>query len=136
MSDVELLHAGITSRIIKAFYRVYDELGYGFLEKVYCAALEIEFQNLRLAYRREAPLEVYYRGRQVGFYRADFLVEEKVVVEVKASRALTDADRKQLLNNLRATRIELGIQLHFGPAAVFKRMIVDNHRKRSLEVVV
>lgn len=71
----------------------------------------------------------------MGFYRADFLVEEKVVVEVKASRALTDADPKQLLNNLRATRIELGIQLHFGPTAVFKRMLVENSGKQCLEVV-
>ena len=135
MSDIELPHSALTGKIINSFYRVYDELGYGFLERVYCGALEVEFRRHLLGYHREAPIDVLYHGAKVGLYRADFLIEGKVIVEVKASRALSDADRKQVLNNLRATQIELGIQLHFGPKPVFKRMLLENHRKRGVEII-
>jgi len=133
MQTTELLHAGITGRIINAFYPVYDELGYGFLENVYRGALEVELRRHNLVYRREIPIDVFYRGNRVGYYKADFLVEDKIIVEAKASRTLDDADRKQLLNNLRATRIEAGLLLHFGPKATFKRMVFENDRKRALQ---
>jgi GxxExxY protein len=135
MTNIELVQPETTGRVIKAFYRVYDELGYGFLEKVYCGALETEFTREQLGYQREHPIDVFYRGGRVGHYRADFLVQSRIIVEVKASRVLDDADRKQLLNNLRATRIELGLLLHFGPAPTFKRIYLENNRKPGLEVV-
>jgi GxxExxY protein len=135
MPNNELLHADTTGRIIKAFYRVYDDLGYGFLEKVYCGALEAEFRRDRLACQREHPVDVFYDGGQVGHDRADFLVQGSIVVEVKASRVLADPDRKQLLNNLRACRLQLGLLLHFGPAPAFKRIDIENEGNRSAEVI-
>ena len=131
-----MLHADATGRIIKAFYRVYDELGYGFLEKVYCGALEVEFRRDRLGYQREHAVDVCYDGARVGHYRADSLVQGSIVVEVKASRVLADPNRKQLLNNLRGCRLQLGLLLHFGPTPTFKRVYIENERNRSSEAIV
>ena len=135
MPNNELLHADTTGRIIKAFYRVYDELGYGFLEKVYCGALELEFRRHRLGYQREHATDVFYDGGRVGHYRADFLVQGIIVVEVKASRVLADPDRKQLLNNLRACRLQLGLLLNFGPTPTFKRIYIENDGNRAPQVI-
>lgn len=119
----ELLHGDITGRVIGAFYEVYNELGYGYLEAVYASALEIEFQLRDIPYLREYPLPVFYKGRVAKTYRADFLVESVVVAEVKAGRVITDEDRGQLLNYLKCTRQEVGLILHFGPKAEFHRLI-------------
>lgn len=124
-----LKDAAVTGSIIGAFYAVYDALGYGFLESVYRAALAIEFGKRGLAFTREEPVEVFYDGQKAGVYRSDFIIESRVVVEVKASRAIGEADHKQLLNYLRATRLELGLMLHFGPNARFHRYIFENARK-------
>ena len=112
-----------TGEIIGAFYSVYNELRYGFLESVYAGALEVEFQARELPYVRELPLDVRYKGRIVGTYRADFFVGGNVIVEVKATRQLADAARRQLLHYLRATDQEIGLLLHFGPKAEFQRMV-------------
>ena len=112
-----------TKEIIGAFYAVYNELRYGFLESVYANALEWEFRERSISYVREHPLEVRYKNRLVGMYRADFLVAARVVVEVKASRCLVDADKRQLLHYLRGTNQEIGLLLHFGPKAEFHRMV-------------
>ena len=112
-----------TNGVIGAFYAVYNELRYGFLESVYSGALEIEFQERELPYARELPLEVLYKGRLVGTYRADFVIGGNVIVEVKATRQLADTDRRQLLHYLRATGLEIGLLLHFGPKADFHRMV-------------
>jgi GxxExxY protein len=127
-----LAHAEITSLIIAAFYAVYDELGFGFLEAVYCNALAFEFKQRGLSFTREAPIEVFYKGMKAGHYRADFLVEGLIVVEVKATALLTDAHRAQTLNCLRGSRTELALLLHFGPKAAFKRLFHENSRKRGL----
>lgn len=127
-----LANEGITGHIIKGCYRVYDQLGYGFLEKAYCNATALEFAALGLSFVREAPLEVFYKGCKVGHFRADFIVEGRVVVEIKASRALVDADSHQLLNCLRAATLETGLLLHFGPKARFKRIFFENRLKRSV----
>ena len=118
-----LINGDVTGQVIGAFYDVYNELRYGFLEKVYAGALEVELQERNISYVRELPLQVFFKGRVVGTYRADFLVEGKVIVEIKASRQLCDADRRQLLHYLRATGLELGLLLHFGPKAEFHRMV-------------
>ena len=112
-----------TGEIIGAFYSVYNELRFGFLEKVYAGALEVEFQERSISYVRELPLEVFFKGRVVGTYRADVLVGGRVIVEVKATRQLADADRRQLLHYLRATGQEIGLLLHFGQKAEFHRMV-------------
>src|SRR3954469_6459756 len=96
MTDPELLHADLTREIIEAFYAVYDELGYGFLESVYCAAFAIELRQRGLAFERESTIQVFYKGELVGRFRTDFRIECLVPVEIKASKALTDADSKQL----------------------------------------
>jgi GxxExxY protein len=117
-----LINSDVTGAIIGAFYAVYNELRYGFLESVYASALEWEFRARGIAYVREHSLEVRYKNRVVGMYRADFLVAAQVVVEVKASRCLVDADKRQLLHYLRGTNQEIGLLLHFGPKAEFHRV--------------
>lgn len=98
----ELLERRLTGLIITSFYRVYD-LGFGFLESVYCAAMLVELNSRGVHAEREARIDVYYRGVEVGHFRADLLVERRVMVEIKASLAVSEADRKQLLNYLRGT---------------------------------
>ena len=127
-----LTNEGVTDRIIKAFYRVYDGLGYGFLEKVYGNALALELTEQGLSVAREVPIDVFYRGNKIGHYRADFIVEQCVIVESKASRSLIEDDRRQLLNCLRATKLETGLLLHFGPKPSFRRLFVENPTKTSL----
>ena len=127
-----LANEGVTGGIIKGFYRVYDQLGYGFLEKAYCNALALELTALGLSFVREAPLDVFYKACKVGHFRADFIVEGCVVVEVKASHSLVEADSQQLLNCLRAATLETGLLLHFGPKARFKRIFFENPLKRSV----
>src|SRR6185436_8424248 len=109
-----------------------DQLGHGFLESVYRRALAIELRSLGLAVVEEAALEVWYRGTKIGRFRADLLVEKRVIVEIKTGRAFSDPDRKQLLNYLRASDIEVGLLLLFGPTPVFKRLVFENSRKRAL----
>jgi len=122
-------HKELTSQIIKAFYDVYNALGYGFLEKVYQNALVIELQKLGLQVVPQSPIEVRYHGHVVGEYFADVLVEGKVIVEIKAARTLTAAHQAQLLNYLKATPYEVGLLLNFGPTPQIKRKIYDNDQK-------
>lgn len=120
---MSLLHSEVTDPIIGAFYAVYNDLRHGYLEAVYCSALEVEFKRRGVPYQREVSLEVTYKGAIVGFFRTDFVIAERVVIEVKATRQLGDADRRQLLNYLRTTKTEVGLILHFGPKAEFHRMV-------------
>jgi len=99
------------------------------LESVYKNAMAIEFQKRAVPFRREVLIEVLYDGVSAGTFRSDFLVEEKVLIEVKSTRLLTEADDRQLLNYLKATPIELGYILHFGPTPQFRRSIFTNDQK-------
>ena len=119
----ELLEKDITRQIIGAFYAIYNDLRHGLLESAYAGALEVELEERAVPFVRECPLDVFYHGRVVAMYRADFLVAGRVLVEVKSSRVLSDADHRQLLNYLRATKIKVGLLLHFGPEAKFHRMV-------------
>jgi GxxExxY protein len=130
---MELLHGDITGEIISAFYAVYNELGHGFLEAVYIRALAIELFQRRMNVAREVPVTVYYKGVTVGTYRADLLVADTVVVEVKTGDQPSDHDRPQLINYLRSSGKEVGLLLHFGPKAILKRVI---HTKKLGEMVV
>jgi GxxExxY protein len=129
-----LLASDVTERIIGAFFEVYRDLGYGFLESVYTNAVAVELGRSGMAVSREAPVEVVYCGVPVGHFRLDMVVENTVIVEVKASKALTDGDERQLLNYLRATDFEVGLLLHFGPTPRFRRLVYANRRKRPRRV--
>ncbi len=114
-----------TRQIIAAFYLVYNTLGYGFLEKVYEEALAYELVHLGLVVRQQAPIEVFYREKKVGDYFADILVNELVIVEIKAVEGLGEKHEAQLLNYLRSTNLEVGLLLNFGPKPQVKRRIYD-----------
>lgn len=116
----------LTGSIIGAFYEVYNHLGTGLLEKGYCGALEHELSLRGLTSRREVPTDIWYKGKPVARYRTDFVVEDRVIVEIKSTRHLNVEDHRQLLNFLRATRWEVGLLLHFGPKPLFYRTVSTN----------
>ena len=122
-------HKELTDQIIKAFYAVYNRLGYGFLEKVYVNALLIEMEKLSILARTQYPIQVLYDGRVIGEYFADVMVGGVIIVEVKAAKALAPDHEAQLLNYLKATNCEVGLLLNFGPKAEFKRKVFENSRK-------
>ena len=126
-------HQNLTKAIIDAFYGVYNQLGYGFLERVYENSMVIELRAMGLKVEQQAPLKVHYRGQIVGEYYADLVVENKVIVELKAVSNLNQSHEAQLLNYLKATPDEVGLLLNFGPAPVKKRKIFDNDRKPNLQ---
>jgi len=122
-------HSLLTDSIICCFYNVYNKLGYGFLEKVYERALIVEMMSLGLSVSSQHPISVSYRGQPVGEYFCDLLVEQKVIIEVKATRKLLLEHEAQLLNYLKATRIEVGLLLNFGVQPELKRKAFSNQRK-------
>ncbi|HXG66251.1 MAG TPA: GxxExxY protein [Blastocatellia bacterium] len=129
-----LMQGNLTDQIIKAFYRVYNTLGYGFLEKVYENALAIELESVGLRVRRQQPIKVYYHGQLAGEYFADLLVNEAVIIELKAADGICEPHEAQLLNYLKATEIEVGLLLNFGPKAEFKRKLFTNDKKELGQV--
>ncbi|MGD1102778.1 MAG: GxxExxY protein [Terriglobia bacterium] len=122
-------HEEITERIIGVFYEVYNELGHGFLESVYEQSMAIALSEAGLQVVRQAPITVHFRGQVVGDFRADLLVNNQVIVELKAARAIERAFEAQVMNYLRATKVEVGLLMNFGPKPEFKRFIYDNERK-------
>lgn len=125
-------HSDLTEMILGAFFKVYNNLGYGFSEKVYENALAIELRILGLKASQQVPLEVYYEGSLVGEYAADILVNEVVMLELKAVRQLNQDHDAQLLNYLKATPVEVGLLLNFGPKPQHLRRVFDNSRKGTL----
>lgn len=128
-----MLYEEITSEIIAAFYVVYNKLGYGFLEKVYENALIFELQKRGFTVKQQVPIQVYYEGQVVGEYFADLLVQDKVILELKVVDEIVAAHEAQLVNYLKATNLEVGLVLNFGPKPEFKRKIFTNARKASLK---
>ena len=122
-------HALLTDRIIGSFYAVYHELGYGFLESVYHVALCREMRQLDLHVDSHVPIAVFYKGDVIGRFIADLIVENKIIVELKAGTSITPEHESQLLNYLRGTAIEIGFVLNFGPKPQLKRLIFENRRK-------
>ena len=118
-----LIERALTGQIIGAFFDCYNEIGYGFLESFYRRALSAELRARGLEAREEAPVEVRYKGLGVGSFKLDLLVENRVIVEAKATSALGVADKRQLINYLRAANLEVGLLLHFGPEPRFERCI-------------
>jgi GxxExxY protein len=121
-------HVEVTERIIAAFYQVYNTLGYGFLETVYQNAMELELAARGLSAIPQAPLKVYYAGAVVGEYFADFLVEECVLVELKAADQVATEHHARLLNYLKATDIDVGLLLNFGPKPEVRRKVSTRPR--------
>lgn len=115
--------------ILKQFYRIYNDLGYGFLERVYQNALYFALVEQGLKCETEKPIKVYHDGHVVGDYRADLLVEDCVILELKACEELNPAHEAQLINYLKATEIEVGYLLNFGKKAKFSRKVYSNNRK-------
>ena len=126
--------SGITRRVVGVFFEVYGELGYGFLESIYRAAMTIALREAGLLAQPEVELEARFRGRSIGVFRADLLIEKVVVVELKAARGIDSAHIAQLLNYLRCTALETGVILNFGPRPQIRRLIFTNDRKHLIQV--
>ena len=130
MSDRQrLAESELTNQIIGAFFRVHNELGYGFLEHPYVHAMERALRKAKLTVGREVGVRLYYDGDEIGQYRLDMIVNERVVVEIKSSFELHHSAHRQLYNYLRASNLEVGLLLHFGPRARFFRAFCPSHRK-------
>jgi len=132
-AEAVLKHADVTEKIIGVFYDVYNEMGYGFLECVYEESLVIALREAGLAANRQIPLPVWFRGHKVGEFRADLLVENCVLLDLKSARSLDPAHEAQLLHYLKSTEIEIGMLLNFGARPQFRRLLFDNERKKIRE---
>ncbi len=128
----EYLYQDLTSKIISCFYKVYNTLGFGFLEKVYENALLIDLTKAGLFVERQKPIKVYYEDKLVGEYFADLIVENKIILELKADESLIEEHELQLINYLKATNIELGLLLNFGKKPEIRRKIFSNNQRKSV----
>jgi GxxExxY protein len=126
-------HDHLTQKIVGVFYDVYNELGYGFLECVYREAMRIALSQAGLSVTCELPISVEFRGTVIGIFRADIIVNDAVLIELKTCDALAREHESQTLHYLKATRIEVALLMSFGPAPRFKRLIMDNELKKSKE---
>jgi GxxExxY protein len=122
-------HDDLTQRIIGVFYDVYNELGNGFLESVYREAMRLALCQAGFTVASEVPIPVEFRGVVIGIFRADLIVNDAVLIELKACDALAREHESQTLHYLRATRIEVALLMNFGPVPRFKRLVVDNESK-------
>ncbi len=125
----EFKYKDLTDKIIKIFYRVYNKLGYGFLEKIYENAMAIELEKEGVPAVRQSPIQVFYDQNLIGEYSADILVDNKIIVEIKAARRLVEEHEAQILNYLKARKMEVGLLLNFGPKPEISRRAFDNSRK-------
>ena len=128
-NNMELLHKELTDKILKAFYDVYNELGYGFLEKVYQNSLMIELKARGFQAEAQKQIKVFYKGNEVGDYYADIIVNELVILELKATNCLVKEFEFQLINYLKGTNMEVGLLLNFGKKQEFIRKVYENSRK-------
>ena len=122
-------HQNLTEDIIKIFYKVYNTLGYGFLERIYENAMMIELRKAGIPAEAQSPIEVTYEGEIVGEHAADIIVDNQVIIELKAAKKFAEDHHAQLLNYLKATDIEVGLLLNFGPKPEISRKVFDNSRK-------
>lgn len=123
---MSLLHEETTELVLKAFYEVYNTLGYGFLEKYYEKAMIVELHALGLSVAQQVPAQIFYKGQWLGDQAPDLVVDGKIVVEIKAMESLTNAHDAQLLNYIRATGMHVGLFLNFGKKPEFRRKIRCN----------
>jgi GxxExxY protein len=127
--ETALLDADLTRIVIGGFFAVYNRLGRGFLESVYEGALAIVLQEAGLGVRRQYPIDVWFRGRRIGHFRADLLINERLIVEIKRAHQIHPRHKAQVYNALKASRLELGLLVNFGPNPTFKRIILTNDKK-------
>ena len=118
-------HSDITEKIIACAYTVYSKLGFGFLERVYENSLMIEVRKAGLHAEQQCPVKIYYEGEIVGDYVADIIVENKIILELKAIDKILDIHEIQLKNYLKATGIEVGLLINFGKSVEIKRKFVN-----------
>lgn len=124
-----ILHKELTKTILKIFYDVYNELGYGFLERVYQNSLYYELKENGFEVENQKKLNVYYKKKIVGEYIADIIVNDLVILELKTQEYLVEANEFQLINYLKATDCEVGLLLNFGKKPEFIRKVYQNNRK-------
>lgn len=124
------LHQELTDQVIKAFYKVYNTLGFGFLERVYQNALFIELRNLGLQCETQKQIKVNYEGYEVGIYYPDIIVNDLLILELKAAESVVEEHELQLINYLKATEIEIGLLLNFGKKPEIRRKIFTNDKKK------
>jgi GxxExxY protein len=127
---MELLHKELTDKILKAFYDVYNELGFGFLEKVYQNSLFLELRNRGFQIEAQKQIKVHFKGIEVGEYYADLVVDNLIILELKAADGIVPEFENQLINYLRGTDKEVGLLLNFGIKPDFRRKVFENSRKK------
>jgi len=126
---MDLLNSDLTDAILKTFYDVYNELGYGFLEKVYQNSMYLELSARGFKVEAQKQIKVLYKGIEVGEYYADLVVNDLVILELKAADVIVKEFEWQLLNYLRGTNMEVGLLLNFGRKPEFIRRVFENSRK-------
>jgi len=124
----------LTEKIIRVFYEVYNELGFGFLESVYREAMRIALGEAGFRVEAEVPVPVSFRGKLVGGFRADIVVDGRIIVELKTAELISKAHEAQVLHYLRASEMEVGLVMNFGPVAKFRRIEMRNDRKKRMLV--
>ena len=138
MAKGELLEERLTGSVIGAFFEVYNTLGYGFLEHLYVLAMERELASRGHMVRRELGVRVMYKGEELGLQRLDMVIDDRVIVEIKSTQELHRSAQRQIYGYLKATSLEVGLLLHFGPEAKFHRLIcraTEKHRVKSVQSV-
>lgn len=133
MIMTDLLHKEISKPILKIFYDVYNQLGYGFLEKIYQNAMYFELIEQGYKVEAQKQIKVYFKNKLVGEFYADLLVEDTIILELKSCECLVNAHVAQLMNYLKSTKIEVGLVLNFGESPDFKRLVYTNNRKQNLK---
>ncbi|HEV7522481.1 MAG TPA: GxxExxY protein [Candidatus Angelobacter sp.] len=129
--ESKLLHSELTEKILGIYYDVYNEIGHGFLESVYNNCMFLALNRAGMSVRREVPVPVYFRGQDVGQFKADLVVDNSVLIELKAVQNLDRAHEAQIMNYLRATELEVGLLLNFGsPKPQFRRIVFENSNKK------
>jgi GxxExxY protein len=124
-----LKHAELSEKLIGIFFSIYNELGHGFLESVYEQAFSIALAEQGIFFQWQMAVPVFFHQQKIGDFRADLLVDGKILLELKTGREIDPAWEKQLLNYLRATEVEVGLLFNFGPQAQFRRYVFENEKK-------
>ncbi len=125
-------YSELSEKIIKVFYEIHNELGYGFSEKIYQKAFGIALRQIGMKVEEQIPIKVYFRNQEIGEYFADMIINDVIMIELKAVKEIIDEHEAQLLNYLKSTKIEVGYVMNFGKSATFVRKVFDNDRKGSL----
>jgi GxxExxY protein len=130
-TESKLLHSDLTDKIIGVYYELYNEVGHGFLESVYSNCMYLALKSIGLSVCREVPVPVYFRGMDVGKFKADLVVEGRIPIELKAVHNLDRSHEAQMMNYLRATELEIGLLFNFGGSKPqFRRFVFENTNKK------